>query len=104
MAEALERRRRRALDAKRRRSRRSTWVALSLVAFATAAGVSVTLAGTPGDRGDDAAPPKARTAAPLPTPPRPIPGFLLIADRGNNRILLVDGRKRILWRYPRPGV
>ena len=32
--------------------------------------------------------------------PRPIPGFLLIADRGNNRILLVDDHKRIIWRYP----
>ena len=37
-------------------------------------------------------------------PPPPIPGYLLIADRGNNRILLVDSRKRIIWRYPRPGV
>jgi outer membrane protein assembly factor BamB len=27
----------------------------------------------------------------------------LIADRGNNRILLVDGAKRILWRYPGRG-
>jgi hypothetical protein len=35
------------------------------------------------------------------SPPAPIPGYLLIADRGNNRILLVDGAKRILWRYPR---
>jgi hypothetical protein len=33
-------------------------------------------------------------------PPAPIPGYLLIADRGNNRILLVDGAKRILWSYP----
>ncbi len=32
----------------------------------------------------------------------PIPGLLLIADRGNDRILLVDNRKRILWRYPPP--
>ncbi len=32
----------------------------------------------------------------------PIPGDLLIADRGNNRLLLVDNRKRILWRYPPP--
>ncbi|MGZ4150284.1 MAG: outer membrane protein assembly factor BamB family protein [Actinomycetota bacterium] len=35
--------------------------------------------------------------------PRPIPGYLLIADRGNDRMLLVDGQKQILWRYPRPG-
>jgi len=27
----------------------------------------------------------------------------MIADRGNDRVLLVDGRRRILWRYPRPG-
>ena len=30
----------------------------------------------------------------------PIPGYLLIADRGNNRLLLVGNRKQILWRYP----
>jgi hypothetical protein len=36
-------------------------------------------------------------------PPGPIPGYLLIADRGNNRVLLVDSRKRVLWRYPKPG-
>ena len=35
--------------------------------------------------------------------PGPIPGYLLIADRGNNRMIMVDGRKRILWSYPRPG-
>ena len=35
--------------------------------------------------------------------PAPFPGFLLVADRGNDRALLLDGRKRILWRYPRPG-
>jgi putative pyrroloquinoline-quinone binding quinoprotein len=33
-------------------------------------------------------------------PAGPIPGLLLIADRGNDRILLVDNRKRVLWRYP----
>jgi hypothetical protein len=36
-------------------------------------------------------------------PPGPIPGYLLIADRGNDRMILVDGRKRVLWTYPRPG-
>ncbi len=36
-------------------------------------------------------------------PAGPIPGYLLIADRGNNRMLLVDGRKHVLWQYPRPG-
>jgi hypothetical protein len=34
---------------------------------------------------------------------RLFPGDLLIADRGNNRLLLVGPRKYILWRYPRRG-
>ncbi len=33
----------------------------------------------------------------------PFTGRLLIADRGNNRILLVDASKHILWRYPSKG-
>jgi hypothetical protein len=42
----------------------------------------------------------ARPARRLRVPAGPIPGLLLIADRGNNRMLLVDNRKRVLWRYP----
>jgi hypothetical protein len=34
---------------------------------------------------------------------RPFDGDLLIADRGNDRLLLVNARKQILWRYPAPG-
>lgn len=30
----------------------------------------------------------------------PLPGALLIADRGNDRILLVDSHRKILWRFP----
>jgi len=30
----------------------------------------------------------------------PLPGALLIADRGNDRILLVDPHHKILWRFP----
>lgn len=30
-------------------------------------------------------------------------GHLLIADRGNNRLLVVNARKHVLWRYPGPG-
>ena len=58
--------------------------------------------------GKDAPAPQKRvkTAARAVTlaPPGPIPGYLLIADRGNNRMLLVDSKKRIFWRYPKPGV
>jgi hypothetical protein len=32
--------------------------------------------------------------------PPPLPGALLIADRGNNRILLVNPRGRVLWHFP----
>ena len=34
------------------------------------------------------------------TPPGPLPGGMLIADRGNDRILLVDPKRRILWSFP----
>ncbi|HET9678441.1 MAG TPA: hypothetical protein VFP21_13165, partial [Solirubrobacterales bacterium] len=30
----------------------------------------------------------------------PFEGELMIADRGNNRIIVVNNRKRVLWRYP----
>jgi hypothetical protein len=46
--------------------------------------------------------PAARRTRPL-RPARiagPLPGALLIADRGNNRMLLVDSHRRVLWRFP----
>jgi hypothetical protein len=95
----VDRQRRRA--ARVRRRRRLTWVGVSVAALAAGGGVSAAVMSA----SDDQRPAHA-TATPtrtqLPVPPRPIPGYLLIADRGNNRILLVDGKKRILWRYPRP--
>jgi len=54
----------------------------------------------------------APSAAPTPTSsgsagaaktPSPIPGYLLIADRGNNRAILVGSAKKRLWVYPKPG-
>ena len=32
-----------------------------------------------------------------------MPGYVLIADRNNDRILLVAPGKRVVWRFPRPG-
>src|SRR6516162_1337285 len=46
------------------------------------------------------------TAKPKPNPnrivtlPGPLQGGLLIADRGNDRILLVDPGRKTLWRFP----
>src|SRR5204863_8519792 len=50
--------------------------------------------------------PTTTTKRPKPDPnrivtlPGPLPGGLLIADRGNDRILLVDPRRQTLWRFP----
>lgn len=33
-------------------------------------------------------------------PPPPFSGRLLIADRGNNRLLVVNAEKKVLWRFP----
>ena len=36
--------------------------------------------------------------------PGPVPGYVMIADRNNDRIVIVDPRtKRIVWRFPRAG-
>jgi hypothetical protein len=43
------------------------------------------------------------TAADAHAPRPPFRGQMLIADRGNNRLLVVNAEKRILWRYPGPG-
>jgi hypothetical protein len=57
----------------------------------------------------------ARKAAPPPTPaqrvlglpplrPGPVPGYLMVADRNNNRIVILNPEtKRIVWQFPRPG-
>ncbi|MHB8511115.1 MAG: outer membrane protein assembly factor BamB family protein [Actinomycetota bacterium] len=44
--------------------------------------------------------PSASTSA----PPVPFDGELLIADRGNNRLLLVNASKTVVWQYPSPGM
>jgi PQQ-like domain len=35
---------------------------------------------------------------------RPFAGLLLIADRGNNQLLVMNVHKKIVWRYPAPGL
>lgn len=60
--------------------------------------------GRPAAGASSAVPGSPRSTAPVPRhTPSPIPGYLLIADRGNNRMLLVDSKKRVLWAYPKPG-
>ena len=35
--------------------------------------------------------------------PSVLPGPVLIADRGNDRLVLVDPEGRVLWTFPEPG-
>jgi len=32
-----------------------------------------------------------------------VPGYVLVADRNNNRLLILSPSKRIVWQFPRPG-
>jgi hypothetical protein len=49
-------------------------------------------------------PSPAEIALGLPPVPRgPVPGYVLIADRNNNRLLIVSPTGRIVWRFPQPG-
>lgn len=36
-------------------------------------------------------------------PRGPVPGYVLIADRNNDRLLMVSPAKRVVWSFPRPG-
>ena len=47
--------------------------------------------------------PAARALGLPPVPAGPVPGYLLIADRNNGRLLIVSPSKRIVWRFPRAG-
>ena len=38
-----------------------------------------------------------------PVGPGPVPGYVLIADRNANELLVVSPSKRIVWQFPRPG-
>ena len=49
-------------------------------------------------------PSPAQIALGLPPVPRgPVPGYVLIADRNNNRLLIVSPTGHIVWRFPHPG-
>jgi hypothetical protein len=85
-------------------------VALALVATAIAVGLAGSGNGDGGARSVADGTPRPSTGpsgggspSTVPKTPSPIPGYLLIADRGNNRALLVDSHKHLLWTYPRPG-
>ena len=76
------------------------------------AGDASTEHGTPRTRGDRAVatdravaadPVLARLGLPSLHGSAPLPGYLMIADRDNNRIVIVNPGKAIVWRFPSPG-
>jgi hypothetical protein len=92
---------RRRIDEARRRRRRGLRRLVVLAVIVTA--VAITAVALAMMRTTSSAPKQAAVhhlARVKLHPPGPIPGYLLIADRGNNRMLLVDSARRIYWRYP----
>lgn len=57
----------------------------------------------PGPAAPPATPAERALGLPSVRPASPLPGYLLIADRDNNRLLLVAPDKRVVWRFPRRG-
>ena len=47
--------------------------------------------------------PASRALGLPPVGPGPVPGYVLIADRNANKLLIVSPGKRIVWQFPRPG-
>lgn len=87
-----ERRRRQA--ARRRRLNRTLLVIAVAAVVGTSGGIILATSGGS---------PHRKAALPHPRPPRrkpALPGALLIADRGNNRILLVNAARKTLWLFP----
>jgi hypothetical protein len=68
------------------------------------AGACTLDANAPKSSAGTSAGPSAAPSGVDPAKVRPFAGKLLIADRGNNRLLVVDAHKHVLWRYPSPSL
>ena len=92
------------MGVRRRRRRRLTVSALIvvLVGGGVAAGAIAVMRDLPAQATTfmSPAPRRRRLAAVRPTRRSPLPGALLVADRGNDRILLVTPGHRWLWHFP----
>ncbi|MDQ1459445.1 MAG: hypothetical protein QOI08_929, partial [Actinomycetota bacterium] len=91
---------RRAAQRQQRRKQRRTAL-LAILLLALVAGIGVAARHRRHGHPAASAAPIVKHPAKL-APPGPIPGYLLIADRGNNRMLLVNSSKHIFWTYPAP--
>jgi outer membrane protein assembly factor BamB len=96
---------RRRLAQERRQKKRRRWLLASVLALtATAAGAAVWVdADELGQAEEHAATRPVHRAHRALRPRGPVQGAILIADRGNDRILLVDQQGTTLWWFPTPG-
>jgi hypothetical protein len=86
-------------------------IALPLLAAACSSGHHAAAPTTTAAKGDAARPtarrarvrpgPAQRVLGLPPVPRGPLPGYLLVADRDNNRALLISPSKHVVWRSPR---
>jgi hypothetical protein len=98
------RRRARLARARRRRRRLAALAAVAaagvvLAVFLSRGGDGGSPSGASSDPSSTAAAGSAKKSA-VGTPAMPFRGKLMIADRGNNQILVVNNKKQVLWRYP----
>jgi outer membrane protein assembly factor BamB len=93
-------------EAQRVRSRRRRRWAIPLSAVALVSLIAIVVAASDVDGSSPKAHPAPLKASPRLSPYAAasklanLPGYLLIADRGNNRILVVNRRHEIVFRYP----
>src|SRR5487761_467964 len=115
MSSTRERQRRIALRRRKRQVRRRRTVLVGVVVLLSAAIAILVKGGSGPVRGTSRR--EKQTAALFSLPghlvagpdlapgsvPSALPSDLLIADRSNNRLLIVDPTGRIVWQFPRPG-
>jgi outer membrane protein assembly factor BamB len=86
-------------ERRRKAVRRRQWtLGIAVVGIAIAGSLALTRGGSHAKK--SAAVVRKKPTVPTLHPPGPIPGYLLIADRGNNRMLLMDSAKHVYWSYP----
>lgn len=69
----------------------------------SAGGTTAGAAAIPSTGASSSTIPSAATATGSPATGGPFPGDLLVADRGNGRILILNNSSRILWQFPLRG-
>jgi hypothetical protein len=95
-----ELRRRRQLQRERRYRRRRLTAALIVAAPIV---VLIAWLAFGGSHHGSGSAPRARLLTRAGSDPSVLPGPVLIADRGNDRLLEVDPAGHVVWRFPRPG-